>query len=339
MTPSVSAAFPSAVGLSKRISWPRWLRRLSWIFPHLLMVALAIGFTWGLPHAVKFFVPAAKSAVWLGQQLVVVLQVSLAAALIFAGSGLLWLWSRRWQLLGGARIGVVDAEAQTWGDKQTAHLAEAIPPAREAFVLALTGHDTFSHEGGPLFDVLSQAQEIRVLLTDPFSTAVKQRSETFPPEIALSSLQKQVRESIHYLETLRRAGKRVRLKFLVEEPFWKVAIIGERAWVQFCHSSYDLTREPAYVFALKPQRPREGMYVPFYAYFIDQWNDVDHPEYDFKTGELVYRDSAEAEVKRVDLERHADWKMTQRRALRAHSEPLRTLGPIQAHAISGRPRR
>lgn len=316
-----------------------WTRRIVQFLPHLLLAVLAVGIAWALPHVLKYFAAATKPASWLSQEIILILQGSLAATLIFGASGLLWVWRRRVQLLGGARIGVVDSRSRVMGAQHAAHLLDAIPRAREAFVVAPTGHDVFSQPDAPLFALLPRAQEIAVLLANPYSTTAEVRSATFPSEVTLESLQRQVRESIRCLNSLRGAGKQVRLKLMDEAPFWKVGIFGERAWVQFCHSSYDVAQQPGYVFALNPQRPREGMYVPFYAYFLDQWNDARHPEYDFETGELVYRDESGLQVKRVELDRRARWKKAERRVLRAHSEPLRVLGAARADAVSARPGR
>jgi hypothetical protein len=55
------------------------------------------------------------------------------------------------------------------------------------------------------------------------------------------------------------------------------------------------------VFALQHTEPRHGLFVPFYMIFLNYWNDTRHPEYDFDTNELVYRDAGGRETAREML--------------------------------------
>jgi hypothetical protein len=41
--------------------------------------------------------------------------------------------------------------------------------------------------------------------------------------------------------------------------------------------------------------------VPFYTYFLERWNESRHPEYDFDSNQLVYRDAAGNETGRAPL--------------------------------------
>ena len=70
-------------------------------------------------------------------------------------------------------------------------------------------------------------------------------------------------------------------------------------WVQYCHSGFEVKGEPEYVFALNRDNPRLGLFVPFYMYFLEQWNDPRHPRYDFDARELVYSDDCGREVRRT----------------------------------------
>ncbi len=71
--------------------------------------------------------------------------------------------------------------------------------------------------------------------------------------------------------------------------------------MQHCHSGFQVRQQPEYVFALQHGEPRHGLFVPFYMVFLNQWNDTRHPEYDFDTNELVYRDASGKEVQRASL--------------------------------------
>jgi hypothetical protein len=55
------------------------------------------------------------------------------------------------------------------------------------------------------------------------------------------------------------------------------------------------------VFALQHDDPRRGLFVPFYTYFLERWNESRHPEYDFDSNQLVYRDAAGNETGRALL--------------------------------------
>jgi hypothetical protein len=78
-----------------------------------------------------------------------------------------------------------------------------------------------------------------------------------------------------------------------------VVVLDEYVWVQYCHRGTELKTAPEYVFALHPRDPKRGFYVPFYMHFTGNWNNGGHPEYDFETRELVYRDVTGNETQRT----------------------------------------
>lgn len=116
--------------------------------------------------------------------------------------------------------------------------------------------------------------------------------------MTLSAFSDEVEASLGCLRALALQGKKVTVKFYEHKPFWKVAVLGDHVWVQYCHSGVEIKHEPEFVFALNRVNPRLGLFVPFYMYFLDRWEDTRHPEYDFATRELVYRDDAGAEIRR-----------------------------------------
>ncbi len=115
------------------------------------------------------------------------------------------------------------------------------------------------------------------------------------------SLQTEIEASIAFLAGMRRRGTKVSLKFYDQMPFWKVVVLGEHAWVQFCHAGFAVSEQPEYVFALHDRNPRQGLFVPFYVHALERWNEPEHPEYDFDRNELVYRDAAGNETARAPL--------------------------------------
>ena len=89
------------------------------------------------------------------------------------------------------------------------------------------------------------------------------------------------------------------LKFYMRAPSWKIVVLDEHVWVQFCHRGAEVRTMPEYVFALHPRDPKKGLYVPFYMQFIEKWGEESNPEYAFDTRELVYRDAAGNELRRT----------------------------------------
>jgi hypothetical protein len=181
-----------------------------------------------------------------------------------------------------------------------------LPAARDAFVLTLTGYDTFVADDSLLRGVIEKAYEIRVMLVNPIGKPLRERADSLPPEITVLTLHTEIEAVIAYLSGLRKFGKKVALKFYDEEPFWKLIVLGDHVWVQHCHSGFAVKEQPEFVFALQHREPRHGLFVPFYMVFLNQWNDARHPEYDFDTNELVYRDSSGKETGRDVLSAPSD---------------------------------
>jgi len=180
-------------------------------------------------------------------------------------------------------------------------LLKRLPAVRDAFVLTLTGYDTFVDGASLLRGSLEAAYELRVMLVNPVGEALRKRADSLPPEITVLSLQTEIEASIAFLAELRKRGTKVTLKFYDQVPFWKIVVLGDHAWVQFCHSGFEVREQPEYVFALQHRRPREGLFVPFYVHALERWNESKHPEYDFERNELVYRDADGNETGRAAL--------------------------------------
>ncbi len=73
--------------------------------------------------------------------------------------------------------------------------------------------------------------------------------------------------SIAYLRKLASAGKKVKLKFYEEPPFWKLVVTGEYVWVQYCHDGHEVKTQPEYVFGLQHDNPQRGFFDPFTSIF------------------------------------------------------------------------
>lgn len=53
---------------------------------------------------------------------------------------------------------------------------------------------------------------------------------------------------------------------------------------------------PEYVF--QHNLKDHGLYTLFYQYFLQRWDNLQIPEYDFETDELVYREQNGSELRR-----------------------------------------
>ena len=94
-----------------------------------------------------------------------------------------------------------------------------LPAARDAFVLTLTGYDTFVADDSLLRGVIEKAYEIRVMLVNPIGKALRERADSLPPEITVLTLHTEIEAAVAHLSGLRKFGKKVTLKFYDEEPF------------------------------------------------------------------------------------------------------------------------
>src|SRR5258705_13480734 len=144
------------------------------------------------------------------------------------------------------------------------------------------------------------------MLVNAMGMALRERTDALPRESIVLTLHTEIEAVIAYLSRLRKFGKKVTFKFYDEEPFWKLIVLGDYVWVQHCHSGFAVKEQPEFVFALQHREPRHGLFVPFYMVFLNQWNESRHPEYDFDTNELVYRDPSGKETGRDVLSAPSD---------------------------------
>lgn len=285
------------------ISSNRWWQSLYQIAVHVLLTLLAIGIAFSLPTAAQYILYQWWPRVVSDGNLLLASEIGLAASLV--------LLFNFWRIAAEDREKgrVADAASLVYARPRGGWLARLrerglfrrLPAARDAFVLTLTGQDIFSDGGGHFRAALERAYEIRVMLLNPSARGAEKRIDSLPREITRQSYLEQVEASIAQLAALRRLGKKISLRFYEHEPFWKLVVLGDHLWVQYCHSGFEVKDAPEYVFALNPAHPRLGFFVPFYMYFLEQWGDPRHPHYDFDTGELVYRDDCGRELRRASF--------------------------------------
>jgi hypothetical protein len=179
-------------------------------------------------------------------------------------------------------------------------LRNRISSARDVSVMSVTGYDTFVSERRNLQRFIDDSYELRVMLMNPYGPGAKRRVQSMgDPEAMLETYRNETEATIQRLAALAAAGKNITLKFYDDPPFWNLVVTGEYVWVQYCHDGQELRNQPEYVFALRKDKPAQGLFSPFYVHFLNQWNEPSHPEYNFDTNELIYRNAAGNEMGRV----------------------------------------
>ena len=164
-------------------------------------------------------------------------------------------------------------------------------------VIGSTGYGTFVDPQGDLYTVLEKCLGAHILLVNPYSQEATCRICATPsPHFPIEKFRTEVTESISLVRRLKAAGKPVRLKLYSDPPLVKLAILGDYLWLKHYHTDQDIQTMPEYVF--QHNLNDHGLYTLFYQYFLQRWENPEIPEYDFDTGELVYRGKNGIEVKR-----------------------------------------
>src|SRR5262245_10554026 len=278
-----------------------FLNGLRQILSHGAVTILAVAIAFSLPGFANYILNEWWPEVESNANLLLATEIALAAVLALVFNLATVAWDRRQRVLTTRLASLVharNADAGWWARRRERALVNQLTTARDAFVLTLTGYDSLVDKHGLLRPVIEKAYEIRVMLVNPDGQGLRQRAESLPREITVLTLHTEIESTIGALSALRKYGKKVKLKFYDEEPFWKLVVLGDYIWVQHCHSGFVVSEQPEYVFALQHTEPRHGLFVPFYMIFLNYWNDTRHPEYDFETNELVYRDAGGKETGR-----------------------------------------
>ncbi len=274
------------------------------ILTHGVITALAVAIAFSLPGIANYILNEWWPEVESNANLLLATEIALASVLALLFNLAKIAWDSRQGVLTARLASLMyarNAGAGWWSRRRERALVRQLPAARDAFVLTLTGYDTFVADDSLLRGVIEKAYEIRVMLVNPVGKALQERADSLPREITVLTLHTEIEATIGYLSGLRKFGKKVKLKFYDEEPFWKLIVLGDYVWVQHCHSGFAVKQQPEFVFALQHREPRHGLFIPFYMVFLNQWNDARHPEYDFSTNELVYRDASGKETGRAVL--------------------------------------
>lgn len=311
------------------------------VLSHGVITLLAVAVAFSLPQAARYILYEWWPVVERDANLLLATEIGMASAMVLLFNSAKIMWGNRQHVAMAKLTALAYArkDRRDWlSQRRERTLAKRLSAARDAYLLTLTGHDTLVDERSLLRGAVQTAYEIRVMLVNPVGAGLRRRVDSLPPEVTLLSFHKEIEASIACLAELRKAGKKVTLKFYEQEPFWKVIVLGDHVWVQHCHTGFEVKHQPEYVFGLQHHNPREGLYIPFYMHFLEQWNQPCHPEYDFDTNELVYRDEAGNERCRAALGVPINGAYSAANAPVADTElPLAASGGIPAGAGSRLP--
>ncbi len=277
-------------------------------FAHVVITLLAVGIAFSLPVVSKYILFYWWPKVEDNTQLLMITEIGFATVLVllFNISKIAWDGRRSMHMNKIASL-VYAREGRGWMSRRKERdMRKKIASARDIYIMSITG-DTFSSENSELQKTLELAYEIRVMLANPYGKGVASRAQSLDdPEAMLQAYRQETEMSIAYLRKLAVIGKKVKLRFYEEPPFWKLVVTGEYVWVQYCHDGHEVKTQPEYVFGLQHGNPQRGFFAPFYKYFLDQWNDPRHSEFNFETNELVYRNGDGNEIRRVTFSSQAE---------------------------------
>lgn len=282
------AASRASPPLRQSIPWARGLirgvrDRLS-LFYHVAVVILSAAIASTLPFA--FAAIAQRLLVsWSvieDEKLFLIsaeVAVTLLLILVFGHARTSW---RNRSLSRMARVaGMVhfSSRSGTWSRRAARKSKERQAFMRDIMIIGSTGFRTLVDPKGDLHTAIQHCRTAKVMLLDPKSPGALERARTIPgSDITQDSLRSQVEQTLTFLRALRAANKRVQLKLYAKPPLWKLAILGDYAWVQHYHPGVDVQTLPEYVF-VHGQNPA-SLYTAFYQYFVTRWNDPAIPECD-----------------------------------------------------------
>jgi len=273
--------------------------RLS-LFYHVAVIILAAAIAATLPFTFAFLARrllASWSAIEDEKVFLVSTEIAVALVLVLVLSRARTNWRNRRSSKIARAAGLVHLSAANGilSRRVARRLKERHAFVRDIMIIGSTGFRTLVDPKGDLRAVIENCRSAKIMLLDPESRGAIERVRTIGDhEITRESLRTQVEQTIAFLRALRAAHQRIHLKLYSEPPLWKLAILGDHAWVRHYPPALDVRVLPEYVF-VHGQDPA-GLYTAFYQYFVMRWNDPAIPEYDLLAGALVYADGARREV-------------------------------------------
>lgn len=275
---------------------------LGHIASHAGVTLLAVGIAFSLPMLASYILFTWWPMVLEDSQLLLINEILFAAMLVLLFNLLLKAREARRshrmaRLVSLVHVGYDDCRHARRSQRE---LIERISGTRDVSVMSVTGYDIFVSEKRNLRRIIDECYELRVLLLNPYGHGALRRAQSLGDAGSmLENYRRETAATLERLAGLAAAGKKVVLKFYDDAPFWNLIVTGEHVWVQYCHDGQELKAQPEYVFALGKENSTHGLFPAFYVHFLNQWTDPRHPEYDFPSQQLIYRNERGNEVKRV----------------------------------------
>lgn len=264
---------------------------LQHVILHVAVTVIAVGVAFSVPRAAEYILYSWWPVVQANSRLLMMTEVGFAAVLVILFNLILHAMEGRRSLRMNriaSLVHVQDGENNWLSRWRYRNLRNQISGTRDVSVMSITGYDTFVSEKRNLHRLIENSYELRVMLMNPYGAGARRRVQSLRKRVAIEDYIRETEATIERLAGLAEAGKKVTLKFYDDPPFWNLIITGEYAWIQYCHDGHELNTQPEFIFALRKDKPAQGLFSPFYVYFLNQWNDVRHGEYNFATRELAY---------------------------------------------------
>ncbi len=269
---------------------------------HIVIVVLSAAAALSLPYTVRFIAQKYLSYWSLIEDekiFLISVEIAVAAILISFFNYLGRSWKDR-KLSGMAKKAGLVLVAHTkslFARRKAKKLKEKQGFSRDVMLIGSTGFGTFVNSEGDLHNVIKNCREAKIMLLNPFGEGVSIRSKSIPsPDVTPESFKEQILKSIDFLKSLKALQKSIKLKLYEETPILKLAVLGDYISMQFYHTGLNIKEMPEYIF--KHSQDNSSLYSTFYQLFLSKWRDTNIPEYDFDSGELIYRDIYGNEIKR-----------------------------------------
>jgi hypothetical protein len=278
------------------------IRSSSWLWFHVVVITLSTGIAWSLPAIARAFL-AQWAKLEHDHVFLLTVEVTVAVTLIllfnFIGRSL----SDRKLTRIAMEAGLVSffPHHNRHAERKIRELRERHGLGRTILAIGSTGYGTFVDNEGELHAILEKSLQANIMLMNPYSEEARLRALSLaqagapPPRF-----HEELTETLRLFRRLRAAGKVVKLKLYSDRPHVKMVILGDYLWLQHYHTGIDVKSVPEYVFQYNLKN--HGLYTLFSQYFMKRWENPDIPEYDFDTGELVYRTKSGKELRRESFQ-------------------------------------
>jgi hypothetical protein len=278
------------------------IRSSSWLWFHVVVITLSTGIAWSLPAIARaFLVQWAKLE--HDHVFLLTVEVTVAVTLILAFNFIGRSLSDRKLTRIAMEAGLVSffPYHNRHAEKKIRELRERHGLGRTILAIGSTGYGTFVDNEGELHAILEKSLQANIMLMNPYSEEARLRALSLTQAGAPAPrFHEELAETLRLFKRLRASGKVLKLKLYSDRPHVKMVILGDYLWLQHYHTGIDVKSVPEYVFQYNLKN--HGLYTLFSQYFMKRWENPDIPEYDFDTGELVYRAKSGKELRREPFE-------------------------------------